>query len=109
MLDFFTAAFGDSLFAASPWVVLARIIAAALLGGAVAWIHSRTVGSEPGTGFAMQSTLVLLSALIGLALGAFNGVMVWLVGIPSIVVTLGTLSIYRGLAFVASSGWVRIA
>jgi uncharacterized membrane protein YhiD involved in acid resistance len=66
MLEFFTAAFGDSLFAASPWVVLARIIAAALLGGAVAWIHSRTVGTEPGTGFAMQSTLVLLSALIAM-------------------------------------------
>ena len=30
--------------------------------------------------------------------------MVWLVGIPPIVVTLGTLSIYRGLAFVASGG-----
>src|SRR5664279_3314991 len=47
---------------------------------------------------------VLLAAVIGLALGAFNGLMVWLVGIPSIVVTLGTLSIYRGLAFVASRG-----
>ncbi len=44
------------------------------------------------------------AALIGLGLGAFNGAMVWLVGIPPIVVTLGTLSIYRGLAFVASGG-----
>lgn len=48
--------------------------------------------------------LMLLAALIGLALGAFNGAMVWLAGIPSIVVTLGTLSIFRGLAFVASGG-----
>lgn len=48
--------------------------------------------------------IMLLAALVGLALGAFNGAMVWLVGIPSIVVTLGTLSIYRGLAFVASGG-----
>ena len=39
-----------------------------------------------------------------LALGAFNGALVWMVGIPPIVVTLGTLSIYRGLAFVASGG-----
>jgi rhamnose transport system permease protein len=44
------------------------------------------------------------AALCGLALGAFNGALVWLVGIPPIVVTLGTLSIYRGLAFVASGG-----
>lgn len=48
--------------------------------------------------------LMLLAAVIGLGLGAFNGAMVWLVGIPPIVVTLGTLSIYRGLAFVASNG-----
>jgi rhamnose transport system permease protein len=48
--------------------------------------------------------IMLLAATIGLGLGAFNGVMVWLVGIPPIVVTLGTLSIYRGLAFIASGG-----
>jgi rhamnose transport system permease protein len=48
--------------------------------------------------------LMVLAAAIGLALGAFNGTMVWLVGIPPIVVTLGTLSIYRGLAFLASGG-----
>ena len=48
--------------------------------------------------------IMLLAAVIGLGLGAFNGAMVWLVGIPPIVVTLGTLSIYRGLAFIASGG-----
>jgi rhamnose transport system permease protein len=48
--------------------------------------------------------IMLLAAAIGFVLGAFNGIMVWLVGIPSIVVTLGTLSIYRGLAFLASGG-----
>jgi rhamnose transport system permease protein len=48
--------------------------------------------------------LMLMAAVVGLALGAFNGAMVWLVRIPSIVVTLGTLSIYRGLAFIASNG-----
>ncbi len=48
--------------------------------------------------------LMVLAVGIGLVLGAFNGAMVWLVGIPSIVVTLGTLSIYRGLSFLASGG-----
>jgi rhamnose transport system permease protein len=48
--------------------------------------------------------LMLAAALIGLALGAFNGALVWLARIPPIVVTLGTLSIYRGLAFIASHG-----
>ncbi|MDQ2696751.1 MAG: ABC transporter permease [Pseudomonadota bacterium] len=51
---------------------------------------------------------LLLAMLIGLVLGAVNGVLVWKVGVPSIVVTLGTLSIYRGLIFVISGGeWVN--
>ena len=53
--------------------------------------------------------IMLIAAGIGLGLGAFNGAMVWLVGIPPIVVTLGTLSIYRGLAFVASGGTSIVA
>jgi rhamnose transport system permease protein len=33
-------------------------------------------------------------------LGAINGLLVWRLNIPSIVVTLGTLTIYRGATFV---------
>ncbi|MDE2384882.1 MAG: ABC transporter permease [Alphaproteobacteria bacterium] len=52
--------------------------------------------------------IIVVSLLWGLALGAFNGLMVWKVGIPPIVVTLGTLTIYRGLTFVLSGGaWVN--
>ncbi len=53
--------------------------------------------------------VVILAALLwGLALGAFNGILVWKIGIPPIVVTLGTLTIYRGLTFVLSGGaWVN--
>ncbi|WP_420410147.1 ABC transporter permease [Hoeflea sp.] len=52
--------------------------------------------------------LMLLAAFCGLILGAFNGVLVWLLGIPAIVVTLGTLTIYRGLIFVIAGGqWVN--
>ena len=43
-----------------------------------------------------------------MALGALNGLLVWKLGIPSIVVTLGTLTIYRGATFVLSGGaWVN--
>lgn len=46
--------------------------------------------------------------LVGGFLGAFNGVLVWKLGIPPIVVTLGTLTIFRGLVFVVSGGaWVN--
>lgn len=52
--------------------------------------------------------LMALAALCGLALGAFNGALVWLLGIPAIVVTLGTLTIYRGLIFLIAGGqWVN--
>ncbi len=52
--------------------------------------------------------LILLSCAAGLAFGAFNGVLVWLLGIPAIVVTLGTLAIYRGLTFLIAGGtWVN--
>ncbi len=41
---------------------------------------------------------------IGAGLGAINGFLVWALQIPPIVVTLGTLTIYRGMAFVMSGG-----
>jgi rhamnose transport system permease protein len=51
---------------------------------------------------------LVLGLLIGLGLGAVNGLLVWRGGIPSIVVTLGTLSIYRGLIFPLRNGaWVN--
>ncbi|MAM84426.1 MAG: branched-chain amino acid ABC transporter permease [Acidobacteria bacterium] len=52
--------------------------------------------------------LMLLAVVCGLLLGAFNGLLVWLLGIPAIVVTLGTLTIYRGLIFLIAGGqWVN--
>jgi rhamnose transport system permease protein len=52
--------------------------------------------------------LVLAAALLGTALGAINGLLVWKLSIPPIVVTLGTLTIYRGMIFVIAGGsWVN--
>jgi rhamnose transport system permease protein len=52
--------------------------------------------------------LIALAILVGAGLGAINGALVWQLGIPPIVVTLGTLTIYRGLIFVLSGGeWVN--
>jgi rhamnose transport system permease protein len=54
--------------------------------------------------------LMAMCVVIGAGLGAFNGVLVWKLNIPSIVVTLGTLTINRGLVFVISGGaWVNAA
>lgn len=53
--------------------------------------------------------LILLAVVaMGAALGAVNGLLVWKVGIPSIVVTLGTMTIYRGVVFLITNGkWVN--
>ncbi|KRA55835.1 ABC transporter permease [Devosia sp. Root635] len=54
--------------------------------------------------------LMAMCVVIGAGLGAFNGILVWKLNIPPIVVTLGTLTIYRGLVFVISGGaWVNAA
>jgi len=50
---------------------------------------------------------ILMAVVIGLLLGLLNG---WLIGyleLPPIVVTLGSMSVYRGMVFVLSGGaWV---
>jgi rhamnose transport system permease protein len=52
--------------------------------------------------------LAVLATSFGFCLGAFNGLLVWVFGLPSIVVTLGTLAIFRGLIYVISGGaWVN--
>jgi rhamnose transport system permease protein len=43
-------------------------------------------------------TAIALTLLLGLVLGAVNGVLVAYVGLPSLAVTIGTLALYRGLA-----------
>jgi rhamnose transport system permease protein len=41
---------------------------------------------------------IILTLLLGIVLGAFNGFLVAYVGLPSLAVTIGTLALYRGLA-----------
>lgn len=48
--------------------------------------------------------VILFSTLCGLALGVVNGALIAGLGIPPIVVTLGTLAVYRGLIFVVAGG-----
>lgn len=53
--------------------------------------------------------LILIAVvLLGAALGAINGLLVWKLAIPSIVVTLGTMTIYRGTIFLLTQGqWIN--
>ena len=45
---------------------------------------------------------VVVAIALGAALGLFNGLLVVIFRLPSIIVTLGTLSLYRGLVFLVS-------
>ncbi|WP_284261979.1 ABC transporter permease [Roseicyclus amphidinii] len=44
--------------------------------------------------------LVLIGLGVGLLCGAFNGVLVTRLGLPSIVVTIGTMSLFRGISYI---------
>jgi rhamnose transport system permease protein len=44
--------------------------------------------------------LVAIGLAVGLACGAFNGLLVTRFGLPSIVVTIGTMSLFRGIAYI---------
>jgi rhamnose transport system permease protein len=50
---------------------------------------------------------IVIATAVGAGLGFCNGALVAFVGLPPIVVTLGTLAIFRGLVFVISGGaWI---
>lgn len=56
-------------------------------------------------GFAVQlgadtPTLVLVGLAVGLACGIVNGTLVTGLGLPSIVATIGTMSLFRGIAYI---------
>ena len=49
-----------------------------------------------------------VSVVLGMILGMANGILVWKLAIPPIVVTLGTMTIFRGIIFLISDGkWVN--
>ncbi len=52
--------------------------------------------------------IILISVMFGALLGMLNGVLVWKLEIPPIVVTLGTMTIFRGTIFLLSEGkWIN--
>jgi ribose transport system permease protein len=68
------------------------------LSGAIAGHMMIKLGIDP--------YLAILAAFaIGAAVGLFNGYLVAFVGIPSFIVTLGGLTLWRGLAFDATGGF----
>lgn len=73
----------------------------ALTGMVVAMLNTMV----PGLPVAVT---LLLAVALGAAMGAINGLLVWKLDIPPIVVTLGTMTIFRGIIFLISGGkWIN--
>ncbi|TGN67079.1 ABC transporter permease [Paracoccus liaowanqingii] len=67
--------------------------------GAIVALASTAMGVAMGMG-APTPVLVAVGLATGLACGAFNGVLVARFGLPSIVVTIGTMSLFRGISYI---------
>ncbi len=68
------------------------------LAGAIAGHLMLKLGVDPYAAIAV-------ALLIGIGVGLFNGYLIAFVGIPSFIVTLGGLTLWRGLAFESTGGF----
>ena len=66
---------------------------------AIIALASTAMGAAVQVGVGTEG-LVLIGLGVGLACGAVNGVLVTGLGLPSIVVTIGTMSLFRGISFI---------
>jgi rhamnose transport system permease protein len=65
---------------------------------AIVALASLAIGYSAQGGAEEPVTLFAVGLAVGAACGAFNGALVTLFGLPSIVVTIGTMSLFRGIA-----------
>lgn len=85
----------------TPVVIMRHIdLSVASTVGLTAWLLADYSAKNPGTS---ALTMFILGPLIGLGAGLLNGVLVAGLRLPSLVVTIGTLYIIRGAAYVISN------
>ena len=103
----------------APILVLALPMTMIIISGEIDLSVASTVGlTRAAMGVLWNNglpleTIIPLTVVLGALLGAVNGVFVTLLGLPSLAVTIGTLALYRGLAFVllgdtAVADWPRV-
>ena len=66
---------------------------------AIIALVSTAMGAAASVGVGTPG-LVAIALATGLACGAFNGLLVTRMGLPSIVVTIGTMSLFRGISYI---------
>lgn len=89
--------FSEKAIVALPMALLIMTREIDLSVAAIIALASLAMGLCAGFGFGPW-TLAGIGLVVGLFCGIFNGVLVTVIGLPSIVVTIGTMSLFRGLA-----------
>jgi len=99
-------ALSDLTFNFSEKALIALAMALLIISGEIDLSVAATMAlASTLMGFAAQFGigtfgLVIIGIAVGLACGAFNGFLVTGLGLPSIVVTIGTMSLFRGVSFI---------
>jgi rhamnose transport system permease protein len=83
-------------FAMAPLIIAGEID---LSVASIIALSSTAMGAAAAAG-APAWMLVVVALAVGVVAGAFNGFIVTYFRVPSIVVTIGTMSLYRGIAYV---------
>lgn len=96
----------DATFNFTEKAMIAFAMAMLIISGEIDLsVASMIALASTAMGFAVQlgadtPALVAIGISVGLLCGAFNGFLVAGLGLPSIVITIGTLSLFRGLAYI---------
>lgn len=99
---FFTAAILVIAAVGQSIVVITRnldLSIGAVMAGA-AYFSLLIVGAHPGLGV----LLLPISIMLGVLMGMINGLIVAYIGIPSLIATLGTMSLFRGFIYASANG-----
>ena len=89
--------FSEKAIVALPMALLILTREIDLSVAAIIALASLAMGLCAGYGYGPW-TLAAIGMFVGFLCGLFNGVLVTKIGLPSIVVTIGTMSLFRGLA-----------
>ncbi|WP_116652633.1 ABC transporter permease [Pelagibacterium sediminicola] len=95
----------DATFNFTEKAIIALAMAMVIISGEIDLSVASIIAlASTAMGFALQfgvdtPTLVAIGLFVGLACGAFNGALVAGFGLPSIVVTIGTMSLFRGISY----------
>ncbi|MEM9196702.1 MAG: ABC transporter permease [Pseudomonadota bacterium] len=89
--------FSEKAIIALPMALLILVREIDLSVGAIVALAALGVGLAADAG--LSAPLLILTGLgVGLVCGMFNGLLVTRIGVPSIVITIGTMSLFRGIA-----------